>query len=436
MFSTMPLQWHTKLFILALGAIQLSGSGTVKPAPAPQNHAEQHGDDPWSQTYRPGTAPPAQTQQPQQTPPVQTQQPHPATPTLQLRGQHGTAEDTDPEPAADKEAEQTQAEDAGEQTTTSGNATALAAATQPQPTAGAEASEQATAAAAAATSSPTTQPAGPATVQPHPGGATQQPVPTNTGRPPPTPAEQRVTGNLGAAGTQPPPHHPPTGPAAMQHPVPVQSTTVQVPGGTPPTTAAPPQQWGQPQQATRPKGWMPGRTPKDAWGYYAPPYDPDTDPWHEDEDGSQSRADQPPAQQSQSFTRQGAQQHVPSGLTGTTAPATSCYSFPYDPWEDELDQPTPTQAAPQQLGVTAHPPATCQPTLPQPVTYMKPTDGGIHSHTTHPLLPWHQGDATSSHSMPGRPTPRQGDNSRAATDGGPPPTPETNAASTTGPPPR
>ena len=29
---------------------------------------------------------------------------------------------------------------------------------------------------------------------------------------------------------------------------------------------------------------MPGRTPKDPWGYYAPAYDPDTDPWETDSD--------------------------------------------------------------------------------------------------------------------------------------------------------
>ena len=33
-------------------------------------------------------------------------------------------------------------------------------------------------------------------------------------------------------------------------------------------------------------------TPRDSWGYYAPVYDPDTDPWHEDEEN-----DPPPPQQ-------------------------------------------------------------------------------------------------------------------------------------------
>ena len=45
-----------------------------------------------------------------------------------------------------------------------------------------------------------------------------------------------------------------------------------------------PQYQPTPSQHQHPRGWMPGKTPKDPWGYYAPEYDPDADPWETDSD--------------------------------------------------------------------------------------------------------------------------------------------------------
>ena len=48
----------------------------------------------------------------------------------------------------------------------------------------------------------------------------------------------------------------------------------------------PPQQQQQPPPQTSPGGsFGPGERNNDPWGYYAPAYDPDTDPWHHSEAG-------------------------------------------------------------------------------------------------------------------------------------------------------
>ena len=56
---------------------------------------------------------------------------------------------------------------------------------------------------------------------------------------------------------------------------------------------ASPQHSSSQQQHTPGQGDAPGNIPKDAWGYYAPTYDPATDPWHPEEDDPPTAADGP-----------------------------------------------------------------------------------------------------------------------------------------------
>ena len=387
----MPPRWYAKFCLYLLGAAQLGGSGTVKPTRAAPTPPQQQGDDPWSQTYRPGEAPPTQPQ------PQQQQQ----GPTLQLSSSNLPAEDTDPDlteetTAADKPASSSAAAattsnqpDANSQqeaaATQQGASTARTPPTASHQQQGEHDAAGGTATAAAANGKdgdepgepqvPPTAPqqAAPQTGHPQLGGETTVPS-----QPPPTTAAQHHQAPDRAAAT-PATGQGPTGSHSHQHLQPPAAAT-HTQGGIP--QASQMHYQSSQQTATHPQGWMPGRTPKDTWGFYAPAYDPDTDPWHEDGQApSQPPPMQPPQQLTHSYTRHGTQLH----LQQTSLPAdpqTGGYVYPYDPWEDELDDPTPLPPAPHTQPTTATQP--CHPQLPQGVTYMQPPAGanqcGIQPH--------------------------------------------------------
>ena len=290
MLDTMPLQWYAKLFILVLGTAQLGGTGTVKPTPAAPASAPPGDDDPWTQTYRPGAAPPA---------PPHTQQ---QAPTLQLRSHATPADDTDPEPQGGPEPSQPTSAQAGDPTSSSSSYVGPAETpAQQQPPTGAAHSDKSPNAAHSATfgDSKTTLQTG--SDRPPTRGAT---VPSQ-----PDPIQE----------TQP--SWPEGSQTQQQQPEPSQL-------GQAPWQQVQQHQWGS-HQTPHPQGWMPGRTPKDTWGYYAPAYDPDTDPWHAD---AHEHPQHPQQLQTQLFVRQGEQQHIPPAACSTTTPTQAqAYTYPYDP---------------------------------------------------------------------------------------------------------
>ena len=394
---------------------------TVKPTDkkGDSNAAGPH-DDPWAHTYRPG-APPATGTEPQQ-------------PTLQLRGGQPAPEatqHTSADTAAGPIAEEPQQ--------------VANTAQQPEPPAEAN----------------TPQPAQGSAQQPH---GSHEGRPENTARPDQTTTTEASDTTAAAAGTadapqpstaaQPGPtldenaaNQQPTQPWGSQQaaqPPPVQTglgTNNPVPTGPVPCTqqGAPPyptaqwqyQQCQQPtqdgwpyktapqptqpqythvaaaaaaqQQHQHPRGWMPGKTPKDPWGYYAPAYDPDSDPWETDSDKearlqqqgmvcqpAQPQQYQPPQAPPQATTGGDTQQMV-ANPTGYTVPPGA------NRWGYTLTYHPPT------AGYTAH--GTTAQTLPYAVAALPPTPQQQTSQSSssqhHPVQ--HQTPQTASLTTPSKP---------------------------------
>ena len=248
-------------------------------------------EDPWAHTYRTqrGTA--------QQTP------------TLQLRGQPTTAAGTAAEPHTTAEEETHDAEAAQEGETASSMQhnqpqAMQAAASQPPGQQHADASPEAThpqqqdttspppaqqgaleQSAAALATPPEAETWPPAYFEPYPppqaGCQTHQQQVCATQHTP-------TAGGWGTASAPQQPTGQLTWPPAQQQQSAYTWTTPMQPH---------PQPWPHWQQAAvqqqhhqlpappqHPRGWMPGRTPNEPWGYYAPAYDPDTDPWETESD--------------------------------------------------------------------------------------------------------------------------------------------------------
>ena len=373
MHSNMPLRWHAKLFIYVLGAAQLGGTGTVKPTQAAPTTPQQHGDDPWSQTYRPGDTPPTQQQtQPQQGP------------TLQLRGGTAPAEDTDPEQTGDAKTEEQATDGSAEQATGAAAADSEPAsqATHTAADAGVVATSDRPEQTQATTEQPQPHHQHPSAPQEWPGSAaggqaaTPQPA-SQTGVGGQTPTSSATVPNQQSQATPPQTQHLQT--EAHQH---AQAASAVGPHAreadpTMASTAWQPSPHQRPHDS-HPQGWMPGRTPKDAWGFYAPAYDPDTDPWHQN-DEDLPHPPQQPHQEQRHHVRQGAQQHVSPAACAAAIPTPS-YTFPYDPWEDELDEPTPRQLGQQQPTTMVTQP-TCPAQIPTAVTYIQPPEANRWGYT-------------------------------------------------------
>ncbi|CAE7933671.1 TOP3B [Symbiodinium necroappetens] len=138
---------------------------------------------------------------------------------------------------------------------------------------------------------------------------------------------------------------------------------------------------GTPHQHAR--GMQPGGNPKEAWGYYAPTYDPATDPWHEDDEED---ASQPMLPQPGQATRMGTTQQQPLVYTVPAAPNQWGYTLTYHPPLQQAtvgsNQPCTQQPQHQgQLHSPEHsgPHATAQHRQPEAVNSNLPGQGDLHA---------------------------------------------------------